>query len=179
MSKRYFINLIFSLNCWTGIEFCIVIQNIEIFFVYFGPHSKIVLLLQINNSWCSHCRDYAFLDTISLSRYIFIFWLKNPANLDDEFWGTFGSKGYLTYQILFSIFWLNISKSIIIYARGLTQVWTSRSHLKYMELLKLEIFGSILVFIWEYFFTSTHNHLKIAEEAFLWEVFIWWKWKNT
>ena len=50
-----------------------------------------------------------FFDAIALSRYIFIYWMKNPTALNDDFWNLFVNLWIILGSIL-----ININMIIII-----------------------------------------------------------------
>jgi hypothetical protein len=85
-NKRTLLNMFVSLYCWTVIEFVILVQipgtarlligPLPVFvcqlYAYFRATLIIVMLLYKNAS--------------VMTRYIFIFWLKNPAAFQNDFW---------------------------------------------------------------------------------------------
>ena len=85
-NKRTLLNMFVSLYCWAVIEFVLFVQVPETARFLIGPLPPFV------------CRLHAFLrgsivnvlllykNASVTTRYIFIFWLKNPAAFNDEFW---------------------------------------------------------------------------------------------
>jgi hypothetical protein len=85
-NKRTLLNMVVSLYCWVIIEFVIFVQIPETARFLIGLLPAFV------------CQLYAFFrvslvtvmllysDTTIITRYIFIFWLKNPAAFCDDFW---------------------------------------------------------------------------------------------
>ncbi len=61
-----------------------------------------------------------FYDAITLSRYIFIFWLKNPTAVEDSFWSLFINIWIVTGCTIFAA--VNLFTSTL--AAGLNQVNT-------------------------------------------------------
>ena len=57
----------------------------------FGPLPKIVCLVELVFKNAIVTQMMLFLDGMILIRYIFIFWLQNPAGFNDEFWEKFVS----------------------------------------------------------------------------------------
>jgi hypothetical protein len=88
-SKRTFINMMVKQICWTGIEYSCIIQITEILRYIWGPMPKLFCLFKTIARGYNTTEVMLYFDSISLSRYIFIFWLKNPAGFNDEFWCTF------------------------------------------------------------------------------------------
>jgi len=72
----------------------------HIFRYIFGPMSVTACRLNYFIKHALTVQGMMFLNCIIISRYIFIFWLKNPAAFQDEFWSPFVN----VWVILFSIF---------------------------------------------------------------------------
>jgi hypothetical protein len=88
-NKRTIINKFFSMICWSAIENCVLVQASEILLYIIGPlHANYCFFVRIFRS----ANFYQFLlyaDLAMLSRYVYIFWLKNPASFKDDFWACF------------------------------------------------------------------------------------------
>ena len=71
---------------WSCIELVLIIEPIEISRYFYGPLPEKLCF------WHQVYRSYATLevllqiDAIIIARYVFIFWLKNPAAFNDGFW---------------------------------------------------------------------------------------------
>ena len=57
----------------------------------FGPLSEIVCLVELVFKNAIVTQIMLFLDGMIIIRYIFIFWMQNPAGFNDEFWEKFVS----------------------------------------------------------------------------------------
>ena len=88
-SKRTLLNMLASLGCWSLIEFIIFVEIPEILRHFIGPLNSILcFFLQTDRSRIYN--DLLLqLDAMAIVRYISIFWLKNPAGINDDFWIVF------------------------------------------------------------------------------------------
>lgn len=84
--KRTIVNRIFSSLCWTGIEFSILISLPELFRYLYGPLPEVVCWVSqlIKNGIVAQllCLQIVLI----IARHACIFWLKNPAAFNDNFW---------------------------------------------------------------------------------------------
>ena len=115
-NKRTLLNMFVSLYCWAVTEFVIFVQIPETirflngplpsfvchFHAYFRASIVNVMLLYKNAS--------------ILTRYIFIFWLKNPAAFDDDFW------------CLFIFIWVHIFSLLL---RGIEHIISTNMSITY------------------------------------------------
>jgi hypothetical protein len=87
--RRTLINKLVSALCWNGMVFLSTCQLAYAVRFYFGPLPKLVCF------WLFVIRKAIVINLVllatamTLTRYIFIFWLKNPAAFNDEFWFVF------------------------------------------------------------------------------------------
>jgi len=104
--KRTLINKLASSLCWTWFGWFILIQFPDIvrYISVPLPHNFCSIQLAIKNAL--YAQTLLFLDGIIITRYIFIFWLKNPTVFQDDFWSLFINiwvLGFVTIcQIVFS-----------------------------------------------------------------------------
>ena len=86
--KRILTNKIVSLICLYALAIGPLMFVTDFASYFFGP---------LNAHYCFFFHLFRgfirsqllfFLNSIVVARYVFIFWLKNPASLDDDFWGT-------------------------------------------------------------------------------------------
>jgi len=87
--RRTFINMLVSLLCWSSIEFCFVIQCTEIIRYIYGPLPKLFCFFKSVARGAYTTEALLYFDAMCLTKYIFIFWLKNPAAFQDKFWTIF------------------------------------------------------------------------------------------
>ena len=84
--NRTVLNMFVSLYCWTVIEFVILVQIPETIRLLFGPLPAFLCSLQAYFRASIVTVMLLYKNASMLLRYIFIFWLKNPAAFKDEFW---------------------------------------------------------------------------------------------
>ena len=104
--KRTFINMINSSICWMAIEHCFTIQATDLIRYLFGPLPKWFCCLQtfVRNAYIT--QTVLYIDAIALTRYTFIFWLKNPAAFQDGFWLIFLNIWIKGASIIMNSAWL-------------------------------------------------------------------------
>jgi hypothetical protein len=84
--RQTLLNKLAALALCSCIEFFVIVESTEIVRYFFGP------LPQMLCFWQQVYRSYVTLevmlhiDAIIFARYVFIFWLKNPAAFNDGFW---------------------------------------------------------------------------------------------
>jgi hypothetical protein len=84
--RRTLINKLVSALCWNGMILCSTCQLAYAFRFYLGPLPPLACF------WLFVIRKTIIINLIllvnamTLIRYVFIFWLKNPAAFHDEFW---------------------------------------------------------------------------------------------
>jgi len=96
--KRTLANKITALICWNGIFDIPIATLTNIAIYFFGPLNETHCFLSLVFRNFIKSNSLLFLNAIIISRYVSIFWLKNPASVDDDFWSAF--IGFLT--IIFS-----------------------------------------------------------------------------
>ena len=87
--RRTFLNLLTSGTCWVGIEYCFVVQATEMLRFVFGPFPEWYCFIKSILRAAYITQLLLYLDCMAVTRYLFIFWLKNPAAFQSEFWITF------------------------------------------------------------------------------------------
>ena len=88
-NKRTLLNMFVSLYCWAVTEFVIFVQIPETIRLSFGPLPAFVCGLHAYFRASIVTVMLLYKNASILTRYIFIFWLKNPAAFDDDFWCLF------------------------------------------------------------------------------------------
>jgi len=84
--RRTLINKLVSALCWNGIVFCTTCQLAYSIRFYFGPLPQLACFWLVVMRKTIIINITFILNAMTLTRYIFIFWLKNPAAFNDEFW---------------------------------------------------------------------------------------------
>ena len=99
--KRMFINRAVSSLCWTILVYFTIIQVSDILFYFDIPFPKLYCYtyLMLRNAFT--IQVILHLDSIIVIRYIFIFWLKNPMNFQDDFWCVFINLWVVVARICF------------------------------------------------------------------------------
>jgi len=83
-------NKLFASLCWTGIC-ALLIGLTDVIRYTAGPFHSILCYLQLLLKNTVKTEILLFYDAIALSRYIFIFRLKNPTAVCEDFWSLFAS----------------------------------------------------------------------------------------
>ena len=110
-----FLNMITSASCWIGIEYNCIIQTTEIIRFGIGPLPEWFCFLKtlLRNAYVTQV--FLYFDTIALTRYLFIFWLKNPAAFHSDFWILFLNIWIRGASLIFNGVWSIKSEHQIIH----------------------------------------------------------------
>ena len=87
--KRTVLNKLVSSICWCGIYYNLLSQVPEMICYCFGPLPPFICYLHFVIKNIIAIQVILFYDSITILRYLFIFWLKNPSNFCDNFWTTY------------------------------------------------------------------------------------------
>jgi len=87
--KRTLINRLFSSVCWTSMQYYVFVCPLEIARYIYGPLPEMVCLIHLIHKNEFPIQLTLFSSGVALSRYLFVFYLKNPSEFQDEFWHTF------------------------------------------------------------------------------------------
>ena len=103
--KSTFLNMITSASCWIGIEYSCIIQITETIRFGIGPLPEWFCFLKtiLRNAYVTQV--FLYFDTIALTRYLFIFWLKNPAAFNSDFWILFLNIWIRGASLIFNGVW--------------------------------------------------------------------------
>ena len=88
-AKRILVNRLLTSACWTGIDMYFLIMPIDIARYIYGPLPELVCLFQLLHKNALNIFAMIFCDFVSMTRYIYLFHLKNPGEFKDEFWHIF------------------------------------------------------------------------------------------
>ena len=148
--KITFLNMITSASCWIGIEYNCIIQTTEIIRFCIGPLPEWFCFLKtlLRNAYVTQV--FLYFDTIALTRYLFIFWLKNPAAFHSDFWILFLNIWIRGASLIFNGVWSIKSEHQIIsfyVCSGIDPTEDFKVPLKLYAVIEL---GSIIinVFVW-------------------------------
>ena len=100
--KRILTNRLVSSICWCVLESLFVIWSPDLLLYFYRPFPNWVCILQAIFRNAVLLRLTILFDAIIIARYVFIFWLKNPLNFDDEIWCTFINFWTIIFR---SVFW--------------------------------------------------------------------------
>ena len=87
--KQNLMNKLITSICWVLIITVPILQLFEIPRYFFGPQPALFCFIQMVIKKASKWQLLLLLDASILTRYIFIFWLKNPNAVHDGFWSIF------------------------------------------------------------------------------------------
>jgi hypothetical protein len=104
-SKRTLLNRLVALNCRTGIHFLLLSHVPEILRYAFGPFSEKFCFIHLVGKSTLGWIFLLHVDAIAITRYIFIFWLKNPVAFHDNFWSQFISIWIHGFSFLAMFVW--------------------------------------------------------------------------
>ena len=116
-NKRTLINKLVSSQCWSIIYYLAFCQMADTLVYIVGPfpESFCFYLLVLKNSL--KAQILLFIDLSLFTQYLFIFWLKNPAAVNDDFWSRFSTiwiSGF-NYILYFVRFTLEHRKPLVFY----------------------------------------------------------------
>ena len=89
-SKRTLVNRLFTSLCWTGIA-TILVAFTDVFRYTLGPFPPLLCKIQLFLKKIVKDEIGMFCNAITLCRYVFIFWLRNPTAVHEDFWNYFAN----------------------------------------------------------------------------------------
>ncbi len=101
-SKRILTNKIVSMICWNGIVGGQFLYLSDTGFYLFGPWPKWLCYFLGFFRLMIKTNFLMFLNAIIISKYVFIFWMKNPGSLRDDFWSFFIFLWTLGFRCIFN-----------------------------------------------------------------------------
>ncbi len=104
-NKRTLVNAFASLACRGGIEYLVVAQMLECIYFIFGPMPVYFCFLARILRSAIFIEIILFFDLMIISRYFYIFLLKNVSILDEQFWTTFFHYWVKLFCIVSMIAW--------------------------------------------------------------------------
>jgi hypothetical protein len=107
-NKRTLMNKLVAANCWSFIQTFLFCQTLETLTSMFGPFNEHVCFFLLVSKNALKTQFLLFFDSNIVVQYLFIFWIKNPAAVQDDFWSDFVSIWIsgLTYIFNFSKFFI-------------------------------------------------------------------------
>ena len=98
--KRTLMNKLFSSFCWYCLITVPIMQSMTLWRYTVGPLCRTTCILQTAFMNIVKWQCLLIVDSILLSRYVFVFWLKNPSAMDDDFWDQYCKKKLAAKKIL-------------------------------------------------------------------------------
>ena len=102
-AKRSLLNKLVSNISWNGFVSIPLIELVDFAIYFFGPIGESLCFLFTVFRNMMKTNVLLFLDAIVLSRYIIIFWLKNPASVQDDFWSIFVAAEVVVFSFVLNI----------------------------------------------------------------------------
>ena len=102
-NKRTVLNKLAASICWCAILIEILVQIPEWIRYCFGPLSSFFCYLHLVIKNTLAIQLMLLFDAISILRYIFIFWLKNPYSFCDDFWTVFLNLWMFSFSLMSEI----------------------------------------------------------------------------
>jgi hypothetical protein len=87
--QRILVNKFVSSLCWTVLEWLLFIQPFDIVSYIVGPMPESICLIEVLLRNSIPLQMLLIMNGIAVTRYVFIFWLKNPTAFKDDFWSFF------------------------------------------------------------------------------------------
>jgi hypothetical protein len=150
--RNTLLNKLKTLFCWSTIISTPIIEFLNVLNYYFGPLSSYAcyFLLIFRNILKSNLLVY--LNCNAISKYIFIFWMKNPMSIDENFWSTLIVVASIVFSCTMNIVatLLPQKQSIFFYACSDTdplQDW----QLKKVMLFQFEVVITVVIQLTVYF----------------------------
>jgi hypothetical protein len=97
--KRTLTNKLLSSICWTLI-YGLVVCSLDIIRYVIGPLPRQMCFITVIVKNAIKTQIVLFYDAILVTRYVFIFWIKNPGGVDDDFWCRFLSIWIVGFSTL-------------------------------------------------------------------------------
>ena len=102
-NKRTVLNKLAASICWCAILIEILVQIPEWIRYCFGPLPSFFCYLHLVFTNTLAIQVMLIFDAISILRYIFIFWLKNPYSFWDDFWTVFLNLWMFSFSLMSEI----------------------------------------------------------------------------
>ena len=98
--KRIFINRLVSSVCWSFFAWILFAQIPDMIRYFSRPFSESICFFILATKTMIAMQVILFFNAMNISRYIFIFWLKNPLNFQDDFWSTFVNLWIVSFSLV-------------------------------------------------------------------------------
>ena len=101
-NKRTLINKLVASQCWAFIQFYSFCQTLDAISFIVGGLPRFVCFGQLILKTSYKTQFLLFFDSSILVQYLFIFWVKNPAAVNDDFWSHFVSMWIAGFSLIFN-----------------------------------------------------------------------------
>ena len=101
-NKRTLINKLVASQCWAFIQFYSFGQTIEAISFIVGGLPDFICFGQVIIKYSYKAQFLLFFDSSIFVQYLFIFWIKNPAAINDDFWSHFVSMWIAGFSIIYN-----------------------------------------------------------------------------
>ena len=148
--KRTFINMITSAGCFTTIEYFYFIQSTEILRYAIGPLPKWFCFLKTTLRSAYATQYFLYFNANALTRYLFIFWLKNPAAFPSDFWYLFLNIWIRGASLIFNGAWFYKAEHQIINFYICTGIDPTEDFKKPLKLYAVTELATVIInlFVW-------------------------------
>ena len=98
--KRTVLNKLVASVCWSAIYSNLLCQIPEIIRYCFGPLPTLICCMHFVVKNVFAIQMILLYDAITVMRYLFIFWLKNPSSFCDDFWTTYINVWIFSFSLI-------------------------------------------------------------------------------
>ena len=168
-NKRTLINKLLASQCWASIQFYVICQTLDGISLIVGGLPGFICFGQVIMKNSYKTQFLLFFDSSILVQYLFIFWVKNPAAVNDDFWSHFVSMWIFGFSLLFNFakFYIPHRQPIAYYICNATLPeldWSLPSHFgAHVEILT--ILTIILIKLKIHFFRSNQVEHEMTKRS--------------
>jgi hypothetical protein len=162
-NKRTFINMLNTSLCWLCCEYFLVVQVTEVIRFVVGPLPKFFCFSKtiIRSAYITQALLY--FDFIAITRYLFIFWLKNPAVFQDDFWYLFLNIWIKVASFLFNFAWFYTAEHQIINYYICTGIDPTEDFKKPLKLYNVVELGTVIVNVLIFLRVNIYRHFPMKQ----------------
>ena len=143
--KSTFLNMLTTATFWILIEYNYIIQSTEILRYAIGPLPKWFCLMKTTIRSAYMTQIFLYFDAVALTRYLFIFWLKNPAAFKSDFWILFLNIWIRGASLIFNGVWFIKAEHQIINYYVCSGIDPTEDFKKPLKLYATTELGSVII----------------------------------
>ena len=168
-NKRTLINKLLASQCWASIQFYVICQTLDGISLIVGGLPGFICFCQVIMKNSYKTQFLLFFDSSILVQYLFIFWVKNPAAVNDDFWSHFVSMWIFGFSLLFNFakFYIPHRQPINYYIcnASLPELdWSLPSHFgAHIEIFT--IFTILIIKLKIHYFRSNHAENQMTKRS--------------